>query len=59
MSTQVEFVAVKNPKGVTVRTRNDGSTLIRIEMTQDELNATIDDAIRKHKEDKNKSLKRQ
>lgn len=56
---QVEFVAVKKPRGTIIKTLKDGSTLVRIEMTQDELNATIDDAVRKHKEYKNKSLKRQ
>lgn len=45
---QVEFVAVKRPRGTIIKTLKDGSTLVRIEMTQEQLDATIEKAVREH-----------
>ena len=45
---QVEFVAVKKPRGTIIKTLKDGSTHVRIEMTQEQLDATIDKAVREH-----------
>jgi DNA-binding transcriptional regulator YhcF (GntR family) len=42
---QVEFVAVKKPRGTVIKQRKDGSTLVRIEMTQEELNQVVDESL--------------
>lgn len=42
---EVEFVAVKRPKGCVIKQRKDGTRVVRFEMTQEQLNVTIDKAI--------------
>ncbi len=40
----IDYVAVKNPLGTIIWKRKDGSVHIRVEMTQEQLNATIEKA---------------
>ena len=49
---EIEYVAVKKPRGVLQKRRKDGTVVIRIEMTQEKLNETISKAFKKYQEGK-------
>lgn len=49
----IEFVVVKNPRGTVIKHRKDGTVLVRVECTQQEMDNAIKE-MAKRKQNKNK-----
>jgi hypothetical protein len=49
---QLEFVAVKKPRGIVIRKYKNGTVKIRIEMTQAQLDAEIEAGLKAHEKEK-------
>ena len=47
---EVEFVAVEKPRGTIIKKRKNGTVVVRIEVTQEELNTAILKAAEKYQE---------
>lgn len=50
---QIDFVAVEKPRGTIIKKRKNDTVVVRIEVTQEELNAAILKAAEKHQKRNN------
>ncbi len=52
---EVEFVARKKPRGITIKTLKNGKTKVIFELLQDDLNNLVKQAAEQHKKGNNKN----